>query len=226
MMYSSCVRLAPPLAVLLSCAALPALAIETQTLSTLAFRGSKALDSSSTVDFTFTERDLEGFEKHDREMAETRYFKKFADNEVMAGYHLEFDRTGLLGNEHRFMQQIRHQFTLDNNSFDSYLRLEERYFDGPNTFGTRLRWQSRWIVPLSNTNQVRLGYEWIYNFDYISKSSPLGIAQHRLIGSIQHTLSTKDKVEVEFQARYLYTHVGSTPNTQQNQVQLLYTHNF
>jgi hypothetical protein len=219
-------RLSTPLAVLLSCCAMPALAIETQTLSQLVFRGTKALDSTSTVDFTFTERDIEGFEKHDREMAETRYFQKFGDNDVMVGYHIEFDRTGLLGNEHRLMEQIRHQFTLDNKSFDTSLRLEERYFDANYSYGTRLRWLTHWNMPLSQTNLVRLGYEWIYDIDYISKTSPLGIAQNRLIGSIQHTLSNRDKVEFEFQARYLYTHVGSVPNTLQNQVQLQYTHNF
>jgi len=226
MMFSPRFLPALPLVVLLSCTAMPAMAIETQTLSQLAFRGTKSLDTTSTVDFTFTERDIEGFEKHDREMAETRYFRKFGDDEVMVGYHLEFDRTGLLGNEHRLMQQVRHQFTLDNNTFDTSLRLEERYFDGNYNYGTRLRWQSRWIVPLSPTNQMRLGYEWIYDIDYISKTSPLGIAQNRLIGGIQHTLSNKDKVEFEFQARYLYTHVGSASNTLQNQVQVQYTHNF
>ena len=213
-------------ALLLPLAAAPALAIETQTLSSLAFRGIKAVDATTTLDFTLTERDIEAFEKHDREMAETRYLKRFGDNEVMVGYHIEFNRTGLLGNEHRLMQQIRRQFTFDNNSFDSALRVEERYFDASYAYGTRLRWQSRWNLPLSAANMLRLGYEWVYNIDYISKSSPLGLAQNRLIGTFQHTLGNKDKVEFEFQARYLYTHVGTTPNTLQNQVSVQYSHNF
>ncbi len=212
------------LAALLPLMATPALAIETQTFSALAFRGNKALDTSSTVDFTLTERDLEGFEKHDREMAETRYFKRFGSNEVMLGYHIEFNRTGLLGSEHRFMEQIRHQFTLDNNNFDTSLRLEERYFDATSIDGSRLRWQSRWNVPLSPGNLLRVGYEWIYNIDYISKSTQRGPSQNRFITSVQHTLTNSDKVEVEFQARLL--HVVGAANTMQNQVQLLYNHSF
>ncbi len=225
-MSSLLIRFSVPLCVLLPFAAMPALAIETQTLSELAFRGIKALDSTSTVDFTLTEQVIEGFEKHDREMAETRYSIRYGDNELMAGYHAEFDRTGLLGNEHRLMQQIRHQFTLDNNTFDTSMRAEERYFDSSYTYGTRLRWLTRWKVPLSPVNQLRLGYEWFYNIDYISKTNPLGIAQNRLIATYQHTLTNKDKVEFEFQSRYLYTHVGSTPNTLQNLVQIQYMHSF
>ena len=220
------IRLSALLTVLLCLAAMPAMAIETQTLSALAFRGTKALDSTSTADFTFTEQDIEGFEKHDREMAETRFTRRYGDNELMAGYHLEFDRTGLLGNEHRLMQQIRHQFTLDNNTFDTALRAEERYFDSSYTYGTRLRWLTRWKLPLSPVNQLRLGYEWFYNIDYISRSNPLGIAQNRLVATFQRTLANKDKVEFEFQARYLYTHTGSSPNTLQNLVQVLYIHSF
>ena len=104
------------------------------------------------------------------------------------------------------------------------LRLEERYFDATSIDGSRLRWQSRWNVPLSPGNLLRVGYEWIYNIDYISKSTQRGLSQNRLITSVQHTLTSTDKVEVEFQARFLHV-VGAT-NTLQNQVQLLYNHSF
>lgn len=219
-------RLPALLTVLCMSAATPALAIETQTLTSLIFRGTKAIDSSNSVDFTVTERDYEGFEKHDREILEGRYFKRYGDTDIMVGYHTEFDRTGLLGNEHRLMEQIRHQFTFNNNSFDTSLRLEERYFDSTYTYGTRLRWLSRWNVPLTSNDVLRLGYEWFYDVDYLSKTSPQGIAQNRLIGTLQHTLSNKDKVEFEFQARYLYSHAGSVPNVLQNAVSVMYAHSF
>lgn len=219
-------RLSALLPALFLCTATPALAIETQTLSSLIFRGTKTIDSINTVDFTVTERDYEGFEKHDREMLEGRYFKRFGDNDFMVGYHVEFDRTGLLGNEHRLMEQIRHRFTVNDNSFDTALALEERYFDSTYTYGTRLRWQTRWNLPLSSNDLLRLAYEWFYDIDYLSKTSPQGIAQNRLIGTLQHTLSNKDKMEFEFQARYLYSHAGNVPNVLQNAVSVLYVHSF
>jgi hypothetical protein len=199
-------------------------AIDSETWPVLAFRATTALSTSSTLDFNVSARAVEGFQEHEREIAEIRYGKRFGSNEFMASYNIQFDRNGAPGSEHRLWQQIRHQFALDSGSVETSLRVEERYFDATDAHGSRLRWLTRRNWPLSTTNQVRLGYEWVYNLNDISASTQRGTSQDRLIGTFQHNLVNGDRVELEYQLRLL--HVVGADNRLQNQLQLMYIYNF
>lgn len=199
-------------------------AVETTTYPTFGLRLSKAVDNASTIESTFSVRGVEDFQKHDIDTAEVRYDKRLGSNDFMVGYHLEIDRNNLKGNEHRFMQQFRHQFALPHSSIDSSLRLEERYFDYNSTHGTRLRWQTRWNLPLTTADTFHIGYENVYNNNDISASTQRGESQDRYSGSIQHNLRNGNKLEFEFLSYYV--HNPGKPYTLQNHVRLTYTLSF
>lgn len=211
-------------AVLLVSLSSAASAMDSETWPVLAFRATTVLTDTSTLDFNFSARAVEGFQEHEREIAEVRYGKRFGSNEFMASYNLQFDRNGAPGNEHRLWQQLRHQFALDRGSIETSLRVEERYYDANDAHGARLRWLTRRNWPLGRGNQVRLGYEWMYNLNDISASTQRGPSQDRLIGTFQHNLANGDRVEFEYQLRLL--HVAGADNRLQNQLQLMYIYNF
>ncbi len=202
---------------------LPALAREDDTTPLFALRVQKALQANRFVDFTLQARVFEGFVGHEREIAEVRYGLRNGSNEMMFGYSLQFDRNGSPGSEHRPWQQFRHQFSLDESSFESSIRLEERYFAATDQSGARLRVLNRWNKPLAHANQLRLGYEWVYNLNDISRSTQRGTGQDRLIAGLQHTLASGSRVEFEYQYRYL--HIPAQPDRIQHQLQLLYMYN-
>jgi hypothetical protein len=211
------VTLALLLATLLS---QPAFATEDQTIPMLALRLSKILPDSQSVDFTFNARINEFFESHERQIAELRYGKRFGANEFMVGYNAQFSRNGQPGSEQRPWVQLRRNFALAASSVESSLRLEERYFTATHRHGERVRWLTRWSKPLPGRNQVRLGYEWVYNLTDVSATTLRGPSQDRLIGGFQHTYANNHRFEFEYQMRYL--HVVNRPNQRQHQLQFLY----
>lgn len=202
----------------------PVLAIEMDTSPQLTFRAATVLADKSTLDFNLMYRAYESFEAHDREIAEVRYGRKIGDIEWMGAYHVEVDRRGAPGNEHRVWLQARKQFALANSGIESSLRLEGRYFDFNHRNGERLRWLTRWVKPLTRTDQMRVGYELVYNLNDITGSIQNGDAQDRLIGTWIHNLGNGDRMEFEWQMRYL--HITNADNRIQNQLQLTYIHNF
>lgn len=200
--------------------ALPALAVENETTPVLALRLSKTLPQNSYLDVTANARAYEGFIGHEREIFELRYGRRIGNNEYSAAYNQQFDRNGSPGSEHRLWQQFRHQFTWENSSFESSLRLEERYFETNDLHGARLRVLNRWNKPLPANNVLRLGYEWVFNLDDITRTTQRGVAQDRLIGALQHSLRNGNRVEFEYQMRYL--HIPGLDNRLQHQLQLMY----
>jgi hypothetical protein len=186
----------------------------------LAMRLSKALEDTSYLDATFNARINEGFHSHEREIFELRYVKRIGANEVSAAYNQQFDRNGAPGSEHRLWQQFRHQFALDASNVESSVRLEERYFETNDLHGTRLRVLNRWNKALPYGHLLRLGYEWVYNVEDISRSTQRGVSQNRLIASVQHNFANGSRLEFEYQWRYL--HVVGQDNRVQNQLQLMY----
>lgn len=198
----------------------PVLAIESETTPVLALRLSKALQNGGTLDATINARSREGFHDHEREIFEIRYGKRTGSNEFMGGYNIQFDRNGSPGSEHRLWQQFRHQFALDGSNIESSVRIEERYFEANDQHGTRLRVLNRWNKALPHGHLLRLGYEWVFNMEDISRTTQRGAAQDRLIASVQHNFSNGDRLEFEYQLRYL--HLVGQPNRLQNQLQLMY----
>ena len=195
-------------------------AIDSETVPVLAFRLSRMLPEQSTLDMTLSARSYEDFDAHEREIFEVRYSRDIGANELMAAYNLQFDRKGSPGREHRLWQQFRHQFSLPASTFESSVRLEERYFDANDRHGTRLRVLNRWNKALPRGHLLRLGYEWMFNLKDISAGTQRGVAQDRLIGAIQRNFSHGDRLEFEYQLRYL--HIPGQENRLQNQLQLMY----
>jgi Protein of unknown function (DUF2490) len=205
------------LATLLSQAAL---ATEDQTIPMLALRLSKIMPDNQTVDFTVNTRINEFFESHERQIAELRYGKRVGATELTAGYNMQFDRNGQSGSEQRPWVQMRRSFALAVSNVESSLRLEERYFTATDRHGERVRWLTRWSKPLPGRNQLRVGYEWVYNLNDISASTLRGPSQDRLIGGWQHTYANNHRFEFEYQMRYL--HLVDRPNQRKHQLQFLY----
>lgn len=198
----------------------PAFAIESETTPVVALRLSKTLENGGSIDATVNASSREGFREHERKIFEIRYGKRSGSNEFMGGYNIQFDRNGSPGSEHRLWQQFRHQFLLDGSSIESSMRIEERYFESTDQHGTRLRMLNRWNRALPHGHLLRLGYEWVFNMEDISRTTQSGVAQNRLIASIQHNFSNGDRLEFEYQMRYL--HLVGQQNRLQNQLQLMY----
>ena len=201
----------------------PDFAVESITTPQLAFRVTHDLSETSTLDATISARFNEVFVESEREIAEVRYGKRMGSNEFMTAYNLQFDRRDQAGVEHRLWQQLRHRFTLENSSIESSARIEERYFTASDKGGARLRVLNRWNKQLSSSNQMRIGYEWIFNFNDVSKTNRRGVSQNRLVTSVQHTLASGNRVEFEYQLQY--QHVAYATNRIQHQLQLMYVYN-
>lgn len=195
-------------------------AVESQTTPVLALRLSKTLPEGAYFDATINARSYEGFVGHEREIFELRGGKRIGSNEFSAAYNVQFDRQGSPGSEHRLWQQFRHQFALESSNFESSVRLEERYFEATDAHGSRLRVLNRWNKSLPYGNLLRLGYEWVFNLEDVTRTTQRGVAQDRLIGTVQHNLQSGNRVEFEYQMRYL--HLPGQDNMLQHQLQLMY----
>lgn len=200
----------------------PDFAVEGTTTPQLALRMQRDLSETSTLDATLSARFNQVFAESEREIAEIRYGKTFSSNEFMAAYNLQFDRRDQAGVEHRTWQQLRHRFALQQSSIESSARIEERYFTASDKGGVRLRVLNRWNKPLPGNNQMRLGYEWMFNFNDVSNTSRRGVSQNRLIGSLQHNLASGNRLEFEYQLQY--QHVAFADNRIQHQLQLMYVY--
>jgi hypothetical protein len=208
---------------LLAVHVMPTLAIDNQTVPMLSMRVQKALSANSYVNFALNARFNEGFEEHEREIAEVRVGRRNGSNDVSAAYNLHFDRNGQSGSEHRLWQQLRHEFSLPGSSFESSLRIEERYFTDTDKAGARLRVLNRWNKPLTGANELRLGYEWVFNLDDMSAAIQRGTSQDRLLAGVRHELPGGKRIEFQYQLRYL--HLPAQDNRLQHQLQLTYAWN-
>lgn len=200
----------------------PNFAVESITTPQLALRVQHDLSDTATLDATLSARFNEVFAESEREIAEIRYGKTMGNNEIMTAYNLQFDRRDQAGVEHRTWQQLRHRFALQQGSIESSARIEERYFTASDKGGARLRVLNRWNKPLPGNNQMRLGYEWMFNFNDVSNSNRRGVSQNRLIGSLQHNFAGGNRLEFEYQLQY--QHVAFADNRVQHQLQLMYVY--
>lgn len=210
-------------ALVLILAASPDFAMENSTNPGMAFRVQHDLSETSTLDATISVRFNEAFLQTEREIAEVRYGKSLGSVEFTAAYNLQFDRRDQAGVEHRTWQQLRRRVSLRNSAIESSVRIEERYFTASDKAGARLRILNRWTKPLSGANQMRLGYEWIFNFNDISNSTRRGVSQNRLSSGVQHTLASGNRVDFEYQLQY--QHIPFAENRIQHRLQLTYTYN-
>ncbi len=209
-------------ALVLMLSASPGFSVESITTPTLAFRVQHDLDENSTLDATISARFNEVFVESEREIAEIRYGKRLGSNEFVAAYNLQFDRRDQAGVEHRTWQQLRHRFALRNSSIESSARIEERYFTASDKAGARLRVLNRWTKQVSDSNQVRFGYEWIFNFNDVSNTNRRGTSQNRLIAGLQRSLANGHRLEFEYQLQY--QHIPFAANRIQHQLQMMYVY--
>ena len=87
-----------------------------------------------------------------------------------------------------------------------------------------LRILNRWTRALSATNTMSLGYEWVYNLNDMSATTQRGVSQHKLIGGVSHELDKHNRIEFEYQLRYLLA--PNSADRIQHQFQLEYVHSF
>jgi hypothetical protein len=199
-----------------------ALAIESETISNLAMRFQKRYSSDTTLTATLTTRWMDQFIQHEREIADLNVARRFGAEELASGYQIQYSRLGQPGMEHRLWQQYRHIAALYGNTFETSVRLEERYFTNLEKLGGRLRIGGRWNKALGEHDTLRLGYEWVGNLRTISSGNRRGISQDRLITTFQHDLQSGNRLDFEYQLRYQHTSIG--PNTIQHQLQLTYAY--
>jgi len=200
----------------------PGFAVESITAPQLSLRVQHDISDTSSLDATLSARFNEVFVESEREIAEIRYSKSMGANEFTAAYNLQFDRRDQAGVEHRIWQQLRHRFALQNSAIESSARIEERYFTASDKGGARLRVLNRWNKPLRGRNQVRFGYEWIFNFNDVSNTNRRGVSQNRLTSGLQHNFANGNRLELEYQLQY--QHVAFADNRIQHQLQLMYVY--
>jgi hypothetical protein len=198
------------------------MAIESSTAPQLALRLQHDLGATSSLDATFSARFNEVFVESEREIAELRYSKSMGNKEFSTAYNLQFDRRDEAGVEHRIWQQLRYRFALRNSAIDSSARIEARYFTASDKAGARLRIMNRWSKQLSDANELRLGYEWVFNLNDVSGSNRRGVSQNRFSSGIQHKLTNGNRLEIEYQLQYL--HVAFADNRIQHRLQLMYVY--
>jgi hypothetical protein len=201
-----------------------ALALEEQTIGSLALRAQKALSPRSSVEGSLTGRWREGFNAHERGIALLGFNTALggSGNDLNLSYQVQFWRKDQQGSERRWTQQLRHRFQLAAGTYELSGRLEERSFSNGSS-GERLRLLNRWNQPLGTGNTLQFGYEWMYNLNDISAGTQRGLNQNRLILGLLQPLENGNRLEWEYQMSFM--HVTAGPRTLQHQLQLRYSFN-
>lgn len=213
-----------PVLLLVSCLLIPATAraIDSETISNVALRIQKPFSGDTLLTATMTSRWTDQMSLHEREIADLNVARRFGAEELASGYQIQYSRLGQSGMEHRLWQQYRHIAALHGETFETSVRLEERYFTDLDRLGGRLRIAGRWNKTLGDSDTLRLGYEWVGNLRTLSANSRRGISQDRLITTFQHDLHGGNRLDFEYQLRYQHVPIGL--NTIQHQLQLTYVY--
>jgi len=200
-----------------------AIAYENETVSVISARATHAMQNDMFSMFTLHKRFVEGFKETEREIFEARFGKNSGNRQLTAAYNLHFDRLTADGEEHRLWQQYRYTLPRLNHELDFRIRLEERYFTASDDVGARARLVLYWNKPLSARNELRLGNELVLNLNDYGISAQKGFSQDRLLASFIHELENGNRLDFNYQYRYI--HQNNAENFIQHQIQMMLTFN-
>jgi len=198
-------------------------ALEQETVTGLALRAEHKLAGDYRVDMVLMQRWDEAFQSGDRTIFQLSLSRSIDRWQFSGAYNVQFNRS-VPGEEHRLWQQLRYTFDVGGGELESSLRVEERYLTINQKMGGRLRILNSWSHSLGTNNEVSLGHEWVFNMNDIGTSIRRGVSQNRLIGGFEHTLASGNRLDFQYQMRFL--HIPAAPNLIQHQLQLTYIYLF
>src|SRR5690606_13795015 len=166
-----------------------------------AVRAAKLLTPQSSLNGMVSGRWRDGFNQHDRGIAQVGYIRRRGSADLNVGYQVHFFRNGQPGVEHRLWQQVRRRFQFLNGALDVSGRIEERFLPA-NRQHERVRLSNRWIKPLPNAFTLQLGYDWMYNLSDLSRNTQRGVAQNRVVLILQRPVQSARNVACEYQVGY------------------------
>lgn len=198
-------------------------AYENDTVMVVSNRLRFAFNAEDFAYLTLHTRFVEAFKATEREIIEARIGRNIGNRQLAAAYNLHVDRRHLAGEEHRLWQQYRQVFPLARTELDFRVRVEERYFTASNRLGGRLRLVAYWNRPLSARNEIRIGNELVLNLNDYGTSARRGFSQDRLLASFMHQLANGNRVDFNYQYRYI--HRPTAANVIQHQLQMMLSFN-
>ena len=198
-------------------------ATEAETVTALAIRAQHRFAEDYRVDVQLSQRWYEGFKAGERSIFSMGLSHNIDRWQVSGGYNMHFNRS-VPGKEQRLWQQLRYTFDTGRGELESSVRVEERYFTSNREGGGRLRILNSWNYPLGTRDELSLGYEWLFNMNDIGTAIRRGVAQHRLISGLEHTLANGHRMDLDYQLRIV--HIPAAENRLQHQLQLTYVVSF
>ena len=198
-------------------------AIEEETVTAIALQAQHRFAENYRVDVRLVQRWSEVFQSGERGIFQLSLSKGIDQWQFAGGYNQHFNRS-VPGSEHRLWQQVRYTFDLGTSDWESSLRVEERYFTDNQETGGRLRLLNRWSHQVGSHDEISIGHEWVFNMNDIGTVIRRGVSQNRLISGLEHTLASGNRLDFQYQLRYV--HVPASSNRIQHQLQLTYLFNF
>jgi len=195
-------------------------AVEQETLTAVALRVEHQYAGDYRLDILLAHRWYEAFKSGESNIYQLSLSRNIDRWQFSGAYNLYFNRS-VPGEEHRLSQQLRYTFDVGSGELESSLRVEERYFTSNQKAGGRLRILNSWSHRLGTDNKISLGHEWLFNMNDIGTGIRRGVSQNRLIGGLEHTLASGNRLEFQYQSRFL--HIPAAPNKIQHLLQLTYT---
>lgn len=200
-----------------------AFSYENDAVTVLSARLNHNFSNDTFASVTLNSRWVDLFSETERFIGEIRGGKNVGNHQFSAAYNQHFQRRFLNGREHRLWQQYRYQYPLASSSLDFRARVEERYFTASDKAGARTRLVMYWNRPLANGDMFRLGNELVVNFNDYGNLARRGFSQDRLLAGYRHAFANGNRVDINYQYRYI--HRPALENFIQHQLQMLLTFN-